>query len=237
MNQTNIFGMLFIATGIALSGFFISQTMYNSRVALNTAEVKGLAERRVKSDRANWRVAFTNTGKSKADIPELYKISEQHQTMLIEQLKQNGFEDDEIKVGVLNYYYQEYRDEDQKLVDEKHSLIGMISIETEKVEQVDKARSNINKLIAKGIDIENREPDYHFTKLNEIKPDMLSEATKNARIAATEFAENAGVTVGSIRSARQGSFRIIDAGESYGDTKRIEKDVRVVTNISFYLIN
>jgi hypothetical protein len=64
---------------------------------------------------------------------------------------------------------------------------------------------------------------------------MLKEATTNARIAANEFAENAGVKVGRIRSARQGSFYIRDAGEQYGDTAKIEKDVRVVTNITFYL--
>ena len=64
---------------------------------------------------------------------------------------------------------------------------------------------------------------------------MLREATKNARVAANEFADNAGVKVGGIRSARQGSFRVTDAGKDYGDTKEIEKDIRVVTNITFFL--
>jgi len=64
---------------------------------------------------------------------------------------------------------------------------------------------------------------------------MLSEATKNARIAANEFAKNAGVKVGGIRDARQGSFYIRDVGEEYEDTKKIEKTVRVVTTITFYL--
>ena len=64
---------------------------------------------------------------------------------------------------------------------------------------------------------------------------MLKESTKNARLAANEFAANAGVQVGGIRSARQGSFIIRDVGENYGDTAKIDKDVRVVTNITFYL--
>lgn len=74
-----------------------------------------------------------------------------------------------------------------------------------------------------------------FTKLNEIKPDMLREATKNARLAANEFAENAGVKVGGIRDAQQGSFYVRDAGDEYNDTAKIEKDVRVVTTITFCL--
>ncbi len=64
---------------------------------------------------------------------------------------------------------------------------------------------------------------------------MVKEATTNARIAANEFAENAGVEVGGIKSAQQGGFLIRDVGEEYGDTKSIEKEVRVVTTITFYL--
>jgi hypothetical protein len=64
---------------------------------------------------------------------------------------------------------------------------------------------------------------------------MLKEATKNARLAANEFATNAGVKVGGIRSARQGGFVIRDVGQQYGDTNKIEKEVRVVTNVTFFL--
>ena len=226
---------IFLAVGIAVGGYFIGQTMYNAKVALNTAEAKGLAERRVTADRANWKVIFTNSGKSRSDIPALYELSEKNQNTIVELLKKSGFDDAEIEVGVLDYEYQEYRDENQKLVDQKHNLIGSISVETDKVTLVSKARASVNKLIAQGIDIKNMPPAYRFTRLNEIKPDMLKEATKNARIAANEFAENAGVTVGGIRSARQGGVIIRDAGEDYGDTSKIEKDVRVVTNITFYL--
>ncbi|MEM9622794.1 MAG: SIMPL domain-containing protein, partial [Pseudomonadota bacterium] len=68
-----------------------------------------------------------------------------------------------------------------------------------------------------------------------IKPSMLKEATKNARLAANEFAANAGVQVGGIRDARQGGFIVRDVGEDYSDTAKIDKDVRVVTTITFYL--
>ena len=235
-NQGGLFFQgLFIAVGIAFGGFFISQTMYNAKVALNTAEVKGLAERRVTSDRANWNIAYTVTGSKRDEIPSLYVQAEQDQQSIIKILKDNGFEDYEIELGVLDYIYQEFRDDKQILVDQVHKLVGTISVETQKVEQISKVRANMNKLIAQGIDIQNMAPIYRFTKLNEIKPDMLREATKNARIAANEFAENAGVEVGSISSARQGGFIVRDAGEDYGDTAKIEKDIRVVTTITFYL--
>lgn len=226
---------LFVALGLAVAGYFVGQTLYNAKVALNTAEVKGLAERRVSADRVNWEIVYKVKGASREEIPSLYKEAEKHQQTIIGLLKENGFDQSEIQLGVLDYEYFEFRDDNQRLVDQTHTLVGNISVETGKVAQVSKVRTNVNKLIAQGIDIDNQAPAYRFTKLNEIKPDMLREATKNARIAANEFAENAGVDVGGIRSARQGSFFVRDAGEEYGDTAKIEKDVRVVTTITFYL--
>ena len=236
IKQSGLFSLgIFLALGMAVSGYFISQTMYNAKVAINTAEAKGLAERRVESDIANWKLEYKVAGKTRAEIPELYKQAEKIQQTIVKLLKESGFDDTEIEIGVIDYYYKEYRDKNQTLVDQEHKLVGSISVETHKVRKVSKVRSNINKLIAKGINIENNAPTYRFTKLNEIKPAMLSEATKNARIAANEFAKNADVKVGGIRSAYQGSFYIRDVGEEYADTKKIEKTVRVVTTITFYL--
>jgi hypothetical protein len=239
MGNSNQLGMFFlglcVAAGMSIGGFFIGQTMLNAKVALNTAEVKGLAERRVEADRANWSIQYSVTGKDRSDIPALYEESEREQEMIIELLKTNGFETDEIEIGVLDYRHHEYRDEDQNLVDQKHSLRGSIGVETDKVRKVSEVRAKINKLIAEGIDIENRAPSYRFTNLNEIKPEMLREATRNARIAANEFAENAGVTVGGIRSARQGNFSVRDAGGLHSDHTKVEKDVRVVTHVTFFL--
>jgi uncharacterized protein len=231
----NVVAAFFVAIGLAVAGYFISQTIYNSKVALNTAESKGLAERRVLSDRANWSIDFSEVGSSRGQVTSLYNLAEEHQNIIVKLLKDNGFGDDEIKIGVINYNYREYRDDNQKLVDQKHILVGTISVETEKVNKIAEVRGKVNKLIVQGINLENHQPQYYFTKLNEIKPEMLSEATKNARAAANEFAKNADVEVGGIRTALQGGFYIRDAGEEYGDSRKIEKDIRVVTTITFYL--
>lgn len=226
---------LLISIGISIAGYFISQTLYNSKVALNTADVKGLAERKVVADKAYWSIQYTVSGNKKSDIPKLYELSELDQQKVILLLLESGFSKDEIVPGVINYLKNEFRDENQKLVEEKHYLIGEIEVQTTKVKLVAEVRAKLNKLIAQGLDLKNNEPAYYFTKLNDIKPDMLKEATKNARLAANEFAVNAGVKVGGIRSARQGGFIIRDVGKNYGDTTKIEKDVRVVTNVTFFL--
>ncbi len=229
-----LFGLI-VALGIAAAGYFVSQTLYNAKVAINTAEAKGLAERRVTADQVHWEIPYRVGGKSSDAIPRLYALAEKHQQTIIALLKEHGFSDAEITSGTLNYNYTEYRDDNRLVVDQDHTLNGTISIESEQVNLVSSVRPKINRLLTQGIHIENVEPSYSFTKLNEIKPEMLREATKNARIAANEFASNAGVKVGGIRSAVQGSFFIRDAGEEYGDTAKIDKDVRVVTTITFYL--
>lgn len=226
---------LFICAGMAAGGYFVGQTMYNAKVALNTAQAKGLAERRVKSDRAHWDIGLSLSIGEKAGIPKLYKEVEAHQNKIIAILKEEGLDDTEIRRGIIDYNYNEYRDNYGKISDRRHTLSTKVTVETEKVDLITTVRAKINTLIAEGIPIQNREPRYLFTKLNDIKPDMLREATKNARIAANEFASNAGTKVGGIRSANQGSFFIRDAGEEYGDSRKIEKDVRVVTTITFYL--
>lgn len=231
-----VFGC-FIAAGISSGGYFIGQTMYNSKVALNTAEAKGLAERRVKADQANWTINYSVAGVQQSQIPALYKQSESNQKKIIAILKENGLTHDEIQIGVIDYFYREFRNNQQVLVDQRHELRGAINVETSNVDIVSKARAAVNKLIAEGIRIDNQAPQYRFTSLNNIKPEMLKEATQNAQIAANEFAGSAGAKVGKIRSARQGSFYIRDAGSEYGDTQKIEKDVRVVTTITFYLEN
>lgn len=230
-----VMGMLCIGIGFGASGYFISQTYYNGKVALNTAQVKGLAERAVKADLAYWTITYRVSGKKQSAISELYALSSRHQQKIISLLVANGLTQNEITPGVVHYLKNEYRDEAQKLVEESHSLVGEIEIKTSKVDSIAGLRAQLNALIAEGLDIQNQQPAYHFTRLNEIKPLMLQEATKNARIAANEFASNAGVHVGGINTARQGNFEVRDMGRDYGDKAKIDKIVRVVTHVSFFL--
>ena len=226
---------LLVALGIATGGYFIGRTLYISKIDINTAEVKGLAEKRVEADRAYWRVQYVVSGNGSTPVSKLYEKSEADQTQILSMLLESGFDKSEVSPGVIDYQKDEFRDENQKLVDERHVLIGSINVETDKVRLVAEVRAKLNKLIAQGLDIQNNPPAYHFTRLNEIKPAMVKEATTNARLAASEFAADAGVTVGRIRDAQQGGFIIRDVGEEFGDRKSIEKEVRLVTTITFYL--
>jgi hypothetical protein len=226
---------LFMALGLAIGGYFISQTLYISKVAINTAESKGLAERQVKADRADWTVSFSVEGKTQEEVPALYKKAEADQKTIAALLVEQGFSEDEIQMGVLEYGSKEFRDENQNLVDQLFYVSGSVEVGTSKVDLIDPARTAVSRLIAEGIIVRIARPAYRFTRLNDIKPEMLKEATENARIAANEFAEDAGVKVGGIRSALQGRFEIKDAGGSSSSTSKVDKEVRVITTITFYL--
>lgn len=241
MGKTHIVGLIFagalLAFGIGISGYFISQTLYNSKVAINIAEAKGLAERQVTSDRANWTVYYSVEGDQTAEMADLYGRFEADQKIIVDELHNAGFNPKEVSIGAARYSVNEFRNDAQIVVDATYTLSGRVTIDTTNVLLVASAQVSLSKLLAKGIGLEVGTPSYQYTKLNDIKPQMLKEATKNARIAATTFAENVGARVGGIKSAAQGRFNIRDAGEEYGDRGKIEKDIRVVTTVSFYIEN
>ncbi len=234
-NKYLVLSVALLAIGIALAGYFVSKTLYNAKVSINTAQVMGLAERRVTSDLARWNIKVNVVGKSADAVPSLYEKIEKDRQSVKDVLLQNGFSEDEITVSAVHYTKQENRNKDKQIVDEVHTLFSTLEVETKEIEKVASARSKVGKLITQGVTFRDYGVRYSFNGLNTIKPDMLKEATQNARIAADEFAKNAGTKVGHIRNAVQGRFTITDAGQQYGDSAKIEKDIRVINTIEFYL--
>jgi hypothetical protein len=103
------------------------------------------------------------------------------------------------------------------------------------VPAVKTAAEKAGELIGKGIVLvgENygRTTEFLFTGLNDIKPAMIQEATKNAHTAAEQFAKDSGSKVGKIKNASQGLFTITDRDMNTPD----KKNVRVVTTVEYYL--
>jgi hypothetical protein len=164
MNGIGRFNLLLVAlvvsVGISTAGYFIGRTLYNAKVGINTAEVKGLAERRVQADRAYWKIQYTVSESGAVQVSKLYEKSEADQAQIIQLLIDSGFDKSEISPGVIDYHKREFRDEKQKLVEEKHVLIGSIDVETNNVRLLSDVRAKLNKLIAQGLDIQNNAPAY-----------------------------------------------------------------------------
>eukprot|EP01037_Dinobryon_pediforme_P017772 gene17771-17989_t len=131
-------------------------------------------------------------------------------------LKSQGFKNEEIKPGTTNVTDKLARDYGEpKDVQNRYVLGDFVSIRTTDVDLVKKATGELGELIKKGIIISG-DPQFYYTRFAELRPQMIAEATKSARQAALQFANDSGAHVGHIRSANQGAFSI-SGKDSYGD--------------------
>lgn len=225
---------VFLAIGLSVAGYFIGNTLYKAKTAENIATVKGLAEKDVRSDLAIWTLPFTLVG---AELNGVFADAKEDRETITAFLKEQGFKPEEITQMPLSSWRNEYRD-DGKLVDESFNVTSGVTVETTDIDRVIKASGNAGELIGRGVVLSSSTPRYLYTKLNAIKPELLGEATRNARVAAEQFAGDAGGKVGGIKEAAQGSFSILakNSSESYGeDDTSVNKTVRVVTTITFYM--
>jgi len=221
-----ILGISFIA-----GSFILGQKWKESR-AVNFVTVKGLSEREVEADRAWWSIQSVY-GSNSVDEIQL-KIND-HEKKVKSFLLSAGFNESEIRVENLNVYQNQYRDASQL-----YNADIRISVLSDDVGRIDKASSNLGSLISMGVlvtgDKWSNGPKYYYTKFKEVKTEMLSEATQEAKKAASEFAVNSGSRVGKIRKANQGIFLILPANRTNESEEFYRnKIIRVVSTVDYYL--
>ena len=246
-SQTNREAMIILgallALGLILGGWVMGAQIKATRLSDRYVTVKGLVERRVKSDLAIWPLSYKEAGD---DLPAVYAKTEADKKTILQFLDEQGIQNSEIELGVIrvvdtqaNEYGGANRAPRRYIVEQQ------VTVRTTRVDQVAAAAQKTMALLQKGI-VMNSNPGqgltYKFTGLNSIKPDMITEATRNARAAADRFAADSGSKVGSIRTANQGVFSILPAdqgGDSteggYGADASLMKTVRVVTSVEYYL--
>lgn len=228
--------VLILAFSLAYAGGAVRAGLENFKSFDRTVTMKGLAERDVESDLALWPMAYTETGN---DLTVLQEKMEAHGATIQAFLKDHGIKDNEIelqRVQVQDLLAQSYRQNSG--ASNRYIVTQSYLVRTNNVDAVDKAGKKIGTLIKQGIVfVNNTEPTYLFTKLNDIKPDMIAEATRNAREAAQQFADNSGSDVGDIKHATQGVFQILPRDQTYvvQEQQQRNKKVRVVSTIRFYL--
>jgi len=231
-----ILSMIILALGLVFAGGAVKDGLQNFRSFDRTVMMKGLAERNVEADLALWPMAYTETGN---DLTVLQEKMESHGAVIKKFLKSHGLKDSEIElqqVQVQDLLAQSYRNNNAS--NNRYIITQSYLVRTNNVDAVDKAGKDIGSLIKKGVVFSsNTAPTYLFTKLNDIKPDMIAEATRNARDAAQQFAENSGSKVGDIKTASQGVFQILPRDQTFviSQQNQRNKKVRVVSTIRFYL--
>ena len=190
-----------LAIGMLVMGYFIKQGLDTFSGKDRVVNVKGLAEMEVPANKVTWPLMYKDLGN---DLPTLYnKINATNQAI----------------VGFLKRY----------------NVTSVITVTSTKVDLVRKMISEQSELLKQGIAITGGDyrynVQYDYTGLNDIKPQMIEEATKNARAAAIKFAKDSDSELGKIKRAYQGQFSIEDRDANTPYIKRI----RVVTTIDYSL--
>ena len=236
----NIFVPLILSFSLALSGYFIGNGIFRS-MTKRTVTVKGLAEKDVKADLAVWNIHISKVGSSLLSIQKDLNldISKVKKFLVSQGFKDNELQDLRIQVKDRSTDYLS-RDEMKSLENKRYVVETGVLIRTPNVDLVDSVSRKLGDLVSQGIAITNdySGPVYIFNGLNDIKTEMIEQATKNATVSGKQFAKDANTSLGDIYMANQGVFSIEarDPIDNWTNERQaIEKKVRVVSTITFYL--
>jgi hypothetical protein len=234
---------LLVGVGAAAGGFFVGRGFYQAR-AERYVTVKGLVERNVTADLALWTISYTASG---PDLNSSNDKLQQDQKIVVGFAQAHGFDPGEVQIqpttvtdGFANAYQGNRPDPSQRYI-----VKGGIQIRSIKVVKVQQASQDTGDLVKQGVALgENypQAPQYFFTKLNEIRPSMLADATRSARAVAEQFAADSHSQLGPIRRANQGIFQIssrdASGDQAQGDEQNsADKKVRLVSTVDYYLLD
>ncbi|MBD5277793.1 MAG: SIMPL domain-containing protein [Bacteroides sp.] len=219
---------LLVALAIVILGLSLKAGIDNIAFRDREVTVKGLAEREVPADLVTWPISYSVAGN---DLATLYNQVSNNNEVIIKFLTSNGISRDEISVNPPDTYNAESNQYRSNTFNYNYSINSTVTVTTKKVDKVRELLRRQSELLKEGIAFSNSYINYQFTGLNNIKPEMIGEATKAARAAAAQFAADSESRVGKIKNASQGQFSIDDSDSS---TPYLKK-VRVVTTIVYYL--
>lgn len=230
--KNNNFLALCLLAGLVILGAMFPVAVSRFREYDRTVNVKGLSEMEVKADKVIWPIPFTVVGN---DLNAVYAEIDRNTDLIRDFLISGGVSESEITVtlpSVSDKYAQEYGNNDRAF---RYLSKSVVTVCTGNVDMVLALMPRQSELLKKGIissgNSWENQVQFQFEGLNDIKPGMIEDATKNAREAADKFAKDSGSRLGKIKTASQGTFTISDRDSN---TPYIKK-VRVVSSVTYYL--
>lgn len=221
-----------IGAAIVVLGFSLKSAFDNFTNRDRIVTVRGLCEKEVMANKVTWPIVTKEIGN---DLPTIYNKIQSTNATIVAFLKDNGLTDSEISVNppqVFDKVADRYSDQNIGL---RYQVTNVVVVTSDKVEAVRKLMEKQTQLLQKCIAVVagdwNYQTTYEYTDLNTIKPEMIAEATANARAAANKFAADSHSKLGKIKTASQGQFSINDRDQYTPNVKT----VRVVTSITYAL--
>jgi hypothetical protein len=229
--QTALAASSILAIGLIAGGYLLGDGLTRAREADRSVTVRGLAEKDVMADLATWTIAYSS---SAADMATAQAGVDRDTAAIRAFFKELGFPDDALQptgVNVSSFSQDGFV---------TFTVRQRMTLRTTDVARAQRAVRRQFDLVRRGVLLEEGSGmAYTFTKLNDIKPEMVAAATKDARRSAEQFAKDSNTGVGGIKQATQGYFEITgrdgDEGGGWGVADTPYKRVRVVTTIDFYL--
>ncbi|MCH5240832.1 MAG: SIMPL domain-containing protein [Muribaculaceae bacterium] len=221
-----------VCIGLIVLGIFLRYGLTHLHDSNRTVTVRGLCEREVRANKVTWPIVSKEVG---SYLPSIFANIENTNRVILDFLKQNGIEDSEISINppaVIDLQADRYSYNQNPY---RYNVTNVVVVTSSKVDKINELIKKQAELLKQGIAIVagdyQYQTIYEYTDLNAIKPEMIAEATQNAREAADKFAEDSGSKVGRIQTASQGQFSIEDRDQY---TPYIKK-IRVVSSIIYYL--
>jgi hypothetical protein len=224
---------IFIFLGLAALGYILGNAAIEFKEYERTVTVKGLSEREYEADIVIWPIQFSE---SSNELENLYNSIEISTSKIKDFLVKN-----EINSADISFSSPSITDRSAKLygkdepVEFRYTAHQTVTVYSKNIKGVRALQRRLSELGKKGIIFtpENyrSKTEYIFTRLNEVKPEMIEEATKKAREVAEKFAADSESTLGKIKRASQGQFSIYSRDKNNPHIKKI----RIVSTIVYYL--
>lgn len=225
-----------MAVGLTTSGYVLGDGLRRAKMAERTVTVRGVSERNVTANLATWTVDFSHQG---TDLGPVQASVDQQAEAVRAFFRSAGFRPDEIVDGTVSLSRQTPRE--GEIGPDKLTVARSIQLRTADVMKARAAYARQADLLRRGVEVSGGNINYTFTALNTLKPQMIAEANRNARVSAEEFARDSDTSVGAIKTASQGYFSVgprdgddSDDSNSSGGDSPFQK-VRVVTTIDYDL--
>ena len=225
---------ILLSASIVIAGYFIGNMHKTGKAYDRYVQVKGLSEREVRADLAVWPINIVLTGN---DLRSLKNDIEVQKKAVYDFFIGQGFSPEELTAGVSNITdaQTDLYNPNARPSAYRYLAKSEFTVRTSDIPKLQEALRESLELLEQGVLFGSKNSwrpiEYIFTGLNELKPSMIEEATKNAREVAEKFARDSNSKVGKIRIARQGLFSITDRDETTPDFKI----VRVVSTIDYEL--
>lgn len=218
MNSKHLIPSIVVSLGFVIAIAIFSRAIINRNSSENIISVTGLAERSFESDLIVWKSQYTV---KKADLVSAYADLKVQSQIIGKFLSSKGIDPKSITfsaVEISKEYNTSYNEKGNAFsVFDGYRLTQQISITSKDVEKIEKISREITELINSGIEITSMSPQYYYTKLSDLKIEMLAEASKDALLRAKTMAENGDADLGDMVGSTMGVFQIVaqNSAEDY----------------------